>query len=433
MLNLAQLTPESTLNDIPSHRFQVNATTLGREVAQTFEQQRNLPGVIILDNSQMIGVISRRRFLERMSQPFSLEIYLKRPVHVLLDVIKAQPTQMPNNCKIVQAAQMALSRFESEVYEPIVLLSEEGELRLIDFHELLLAQSHILSIVNNIINQQKAEADRYLKRIKQEQERVKEYTKLMEAKQVENQERNRVLEAQKLELVKQSQEIAQLNDKFVRVGQLLSTEGKKAFQATFEGVTAICNATDQIVEIGKSLTRELESVNNTSKLIADVSQQVRHLSVQAAVVANQSGAQFQGFGQITTEIGKLVSQTFDAGSQMNQVATRFKLRIQDLTYSAQAETVAARSLVQKIERAEAALKELENLVLDQSRGIGLELSSSHEAQADAIDTNALTEKLDQTELAVSQLERITSQQNKQVSLADKIEQTLKQAKNPLHQ
>jgi hypothetical protein len=366
MLNLTQLTPDSTLGDLDSSNVQISAKALVRELSEIFDQQPALPGVIIPDLSQGFGMISRRKFLERMSQPFSLELYLKRPAQVLLDSLQVNALKLSCSCKINQAAQMALSRLEGEMYEPILVMGEEQKLSLLGINDLLLAQSHILTLVNNVIHQQKMEADRFLKRLKQEQAKVQEYTKILEARQADDQQRNQLLELQKLESLKKSGEIDQLNQRFIRIGQLLSLEGKKAFQATFDGVNVICDSTTQVVKIGKALNTELETVHNASRLIARVSQQVRHLSMQAAIVANQSGGQLQGFSNITSEIGKLVTETFEAGGQMNQVATRFQVRIQELTESAQEGESVARSLMQKIGRAENALAELETLVVDQS-------------------------------------------------------------------
>ncbi|MEB3338819.1 MAG: hypothetical protein VKJ46_15220 [Leptolyngbyaceae bacterium] len=380
MLNLTQLTPDSTLGDLASFDVQISANALARELSEIFDQQPALPGVIIPDLTQGFGMISRRKFLERMSQPFSLELYLKRPVQVFSDSLQLKPLQLPYGCKIDQAAQMALSRLEGEMYEPILVMGEQKKLSLLGINDLLLAQSHILTLVNNVIQQQKMEADRFLKRLKQEQEKVKEYTKILEKRQAEDKERNQLLELQKLESLKKSKEIEQLNQRFIRIGQLLSLEGKRAFQATFDGVNAICDSTTQVVKIGKSLNTELETVHNASRLIARVSQQVRHLSMQAAVVANQSGGQLQGFSNITSEIGKLVTETFEAGGQMNQVATRFQVRIQELTESAQEGESVARSLIQKIERAENALAELEALVLDQNQNTDSLSVSSQESE-----------------------------------------------------
>ncbi|WP_052128365.1 methyl-accepting chemotaxis protein [Neosynechococcus sphagnicola] len=293
--------------------------------------------------------------------------------------MKIPPTQLPYLAKIDEAAQVALQRSPEVYLEPIVVVYEHQTLGLLDLHLLLQAQSHILNLVNAVVQQQKLEAQQYSAKLREEQTKVHEYTRLLEAHQSEIQGHNQLLELQKSELVKQSQEISLLNQKFIQIAQLLSLEGTKAFQATFDGVDSICANTSQIVDIGQALDKELETVQGTSKLIERVSKQVQYLAVQAAVVANQTtnqsgSGQIGGFSFITTEIGKLVTQTFEAGNQVNQIANRFRIRIKQLTDSAQEGAAIARSLIEKIERAEVALSQLEELVGHEELGGGVPIS-----------------------------------------------------------
>jgi hypothetical protein len=362
MLDPTLLTPDSTIGNLPMHRAYINSTILGKEVADTFDQQPSLPGVIIIEDTKMLRVISRRKFLERMSQPYSLELYLKRPIKVFMEVIEHQPTQLPETCKIDEAAKVALTRSEDTLYEPIVVVTQGSKLRLLDIPVLLLAQSQMLVLANTIMQEQKKDVELYLNRLQLEKDKVKEYSQLLEGKQLESQLRNQLLETQKAELVHQSQEIAELNQRFIRIGQLLSLETKKAFQATFDGVDAICHNSDNVIEIGKSLVQELETVQVATKLIEKVGKQARHLSVQAAVVANQAGAQFDGFSRITSEIGKMVTQTLEAGQRMEETVNHFQALISDFSGHAKRGSTVAQSLIEKTYEAEVALLELEKIV-----------------------------------------------------------------------
>ncbi len=113
------------------------------------------------DDRGIVGLISRRKFLERMSQPYSLELFLKRPVKALLNVVKPEFLQLFSTCKIEHAAIIALSRPADLVYEPIVVEQEDGQLRILNIHVLLLAESQVLSLVNE-------EAERYLEKLHKE-------------------------------------------------------------------------------------------------------------------------------------------------------------------------------------------------------------------------------------------------------------------------
>ena len=364
-INLSQLTLDSTLANLPLHDFQVSASTLGKVVYETFEQQPTLPGVIVTQESRLVGAISRRKFLEKMSQPYSRELFLQRPIHILSEQLHIPLTQLPHNNKIDEAAQLALQRPQETLYEPILVDFDGTIVQLLDMPTLLLAQSQMLSLANEVVEQQKLAAQKYSQQLEAEQVKVKQYTKLLEAKQAEIQEHNQLLEIQKTELLEQSQQITQLNQKFVQLSQLLSVEGHKAFEATFEDINSIFTHAEEAVDLGRAFDKEFETLLNISNLIASVSRQVQYLSVQASIVINRDSAQTggqSGFGIITTEISKLIGQTSEVGNQVNQIVDRFRLRIQQLTKSAQAGSTTARSSIEKVKNVQNILAQLEELV-----------------------------------------------------------------------
>lgn len=87
-LDLSQLTPHSTLDSLDTYNYQIDSNALGQVVNDEFYARPELPGVIVTDGMRMVSMISRRVFLERMSQPYSLELYLNRPIKKLLNVLK---------------------------------------------------------------------------------------------------------------------------------------------------------------------------------------------------------------------------------------------------------------------------------------------------------------------------------------------------------
>jgi methyl-accepting chemotaxis protein len=366
MSQLSSLHPNSGIGELTLSDFRIGPNTLGKVVSEQFEQRPNLSGVLVMQTENVWGVISRRRFYERLSQPYSLEIFMRRPIQVFLELHQQEktPLHLPYSETIASAVRQGLSRDSRDVFEPIVVVFEDPEVEglqsyfLLDFETLLLAQSHILTLVNQESQQQR-------RNIEQEKQKVNEYANLLETQQSIIQQRNRALEQQQRQLMNQSQQIESLNRRFMQIGKVLSLEGKKAFQATFAGVNAICQNTNQVVEIGQLLGGELKTIHKTSQLIEQVSRQVRHLSVQASIVANRDSSELSGFSHIASEIAKLVSRTFEAGRQMNLIADRFEDRIEHLTESAQVGTSVARSLVLEIEQAAIALNELDSLVQHQ--------------------------------------------------------------------
>lgn len=145
-LNLSHLTLDSTLADLPSHEFEVGLQTPGYVIALELEQRPDLPGVIVKDGDKVVGAFSRRKFLERVGRPYGVEVYLKRPIEIMLKKIPSKHLQLPSSQPIHSAAQIALSRPAEAIYEPIVVEFPRQSPRLLNIYTLLLAQSQLLGL-----------------------------------------------------------------------------------------------------------------------------------------------------------------------------------------------------------------------------------------------------------------------------------------------
>jgi signal transduction histidine kinase/CheY-like chemotaxis protein/HPt (histidine-containing phosphotransfer) domain-containing protein len=155
---LPTLGPFSTLADLPSHATRVSADALGRVIADAFESQPDLSGVIIVEADYILGMVSRRNYYQLMTRPFSAEIYLRRPARLMLQALPEPLLRLPVTCLIPEAARLALNRSPEAVYEPVVVESA-GPPRLIDSYTLLLAQAQLLELARQTIQQQKEAAD----------------------------------------------------------------------------------------------------------------------------------------------------------------------------------------------------------------------------------------------------------------------------------
>lgn len=155
---LDNLTLDSTLADLPTHDFQVSLTTLGEVVSKEFQKHPERPGVLITDEGQLVGMISRTLFFEWLSRPYGLETFLRRPIKSLwrmiadaekiLDVETLAEKYLLLNAtySIDKAVELALNRPAPIVYEPIVLEWIDGQHRLLDMQVLLLAQSRLFAL-----------------------------------------------------------------------------------------------------------------------------------------------------------------------------------------------------------------------------------------------------------------------------------------------
>jgi signal transduction histidine kinase/HPt (histidine-containing phosphotransfer) domain-containing protein/DNA-binding NarL/FixJ family response regulator len=146
--------PESTLSDLPCHDYIVSSDTRTAAVTDELNRRPQLPGVIVADSDGLLGVVSRNQYLDFLSRPFHLELYSKRPISLVLDSIGIEVLALRDETSIHAAAHDALNRPMHLVFEPIVVVSHSGSLRLLDVHTLMLAQSRLLASANQIIQQQ---------------------------------------------------------------------------------------------------------------------------------------------------------------------------------------------------------------------------------------------------------------------------------------
>ncbi len=160
-LELTTLNPGSTLADLPSHDVQVSSSQLALDIVEAFEQRPDLPGIIVTgsDGVPTPSMISRASFFYLMSRPFSLEIYRKRPISVLLKAMPSSSLRLPPDCRIPEAASIALNRPPQTVYEPILIMFSSQRAHILDVHVLLLAQNALLALANSMIQRQKESAE----------------------------------------------------------------------------------------------------------------------------------------------------------------------------------------------------------------------------------------------------------------------------------
>ena len=137
------------VGDLLSHSFTILPTETMASVLREMEKRPELPGVIVA--GKQISVISRLKMFERLGHQYGVELFLRKPISKLEETLKAKAFLIPAQTRIEEAVQMALSRPQSEIYDPIVSAGENKDLRLVDMHILLLAQSRILLNISNMV------------------------------------------------------------------------------------------------------------------------------------------------------------------------------------------------------------------------------------------------------------------------------------------
>ncbi len=143
----------STLEELSLYDMAIDLDSLGINASNAFKDDLLLPGIILTEQNNYAGMISRQRFLEYMSRPYSLELFSKRPLRILYDSAQKDILILDGKSLVVSSAQQCLGRSPELIYEPIVVLSNNSY-QLLDVHDLFVAQSQIHELATKLIREQ---------------------------------------------------------------------------------------------------------------------------------------------------------------------------------------------------------------------------------------------------------------------------------------
>lgn len=147
LIAIPNLTPQSSLGELPMIEFQVSIKIMGEAVTDAFKKHKQLPGVVVVEeDGALIGMISRQRFLELISKPFRQELYQKKPIRILMKYGFNTPLTLAASMPIAQATSLALERDSELLYEPIVVTLPGHPYRLLDTHILLHSMARIAEL-----------------------------------------------------------------------------------------------------------------------------------------------------------------------------------------------------------------------------------------------------------------------------------------------
>jgi signal transduction histidine kinase len=113
------------------------------DIEQRFISEPGLPACIILAGGRILGVLSRNNLTAELSRPMGRDIYIKRPVDLLMSAMDTNPLILPADTTVAAAAEAALSRPGGRSYEP-VLVDLGDRLGILEVDVLLRVQSQLL-------------------------------------------------------------------------------------------------------------------------------------------------------------------------------------------------------------------------------------------------------------------------------------------------
>jgi two-component system, chemotaxis family, sensor kinase CheA len=154
---LEKLSALSTIGELPTWSVTVDVAMPGRSLGALFEKDMRLPGVVIGDAGRPRGVISRGQYLRVVSRSFGHEVFDPRPIRLLFEAVEQmdEPLMLVATTPIQEAVALALQRPRALIYEPVIveLRGAVDPFRLIDFPDLLLADSRLSALRNRQMKQ----------------------------------------------------------------------------------------------------------------------------------------------------------------------------------------------------------------------------------------------------------------------------------------
>lgn len=138
--------------DLDSHHATVSPTTLTETVVALFESRPDLPGVIVLDGDRPTHLVTRLKLFERLGHRYGVELFLRKPLAELSQVLHLPACIMPGYLRIDDAVRQALQRPAADLYDPIVVETQPGKFQILEMTLLLTAQSHTVTFLSNAVN-----------------------------------------------------------------------------------------------------------------------------------------------------------------------------------------------------------------------------------------------------------------------------------------
>lgn len=152
--HLHHLHAQSTIGDLPAHELALELATRGEVLAALLERHPGLPGVVVTEQGAVRGVLSRGQYQRLVSRYLGHEVYHPRPIRHMFEAVATleEPLVLDSAVPIQEAVGRAVTRPRALLYEPLIVRHGEA-LRLVDFPDLLLADSRISALRNRQMRQ----------------------------------------------------------------------------------------------------------------------------------------------------------------------------------------------------------------------------------------------------------------------------------------
>ncbi|MEO1085551.1 MAG: Hpt domain-containing protein, partial [Acidobacteriota bacterium] len=152
---LVRLSAQSTVGELPTFDHALDLSMRGQAMADLFDADAGLPGVVVTEAGDVRGVISRGQYLRLISRQFGHEVYLPREVRLMWKAVEQgeDPLVLSASTPIQTAVSLALERPRSLIYEPVIVSDGPTDLNLVDFPDLLRADARLSTLRNQQMSQ----------------------------------------------------------------------------------------------------------------------------------------------------------------------------------------------------------------------------------------------------------------------------------------
>jgi signal transduction histidine kinase len=150
---LERLTTESTLAELPFWDVALPENAPGQHAAELFENDHHLPGILIFGLDGYRGMISREGFYNWMGRRFGVDIFYQRPLRFMMEKMEEPGIVFESDTPIQAAAEACLHRKGDAIYEALVVTFPNKPPRLVDFRDLIVAETRLLALAKEAKDQ----------------------------------------------------------------------------------------------------------------------------------------------------------------------------------------------------------------------------------------------------------------------------------------
>lgn len=138
------------IGDLPLSNYVVLHNTLTEEVSTYLERNPEIPGAIILNDKQVVGLVPRYKMFERLGHRYGVELFLQKSISEMERELGAPIFTLKSQVSINMAVKLALGRSQTYIYDPIIVEFEDNSVKLLDMYILLLSQSQLSNNLSNM-------------------------------------------------------------------------------------------------------------------------------------------------------------------------------------------------------------------------------------------------------------------------------------------